>query len=242
MSFKLVLVSLLVVCAAYVLTRLSIAELTGKSIVQQTQPFTRATGTRSLLVLGDSTAYGVGASSPEFSVPGRLSAELNLSVENNSRSGALTREMVEQLSRSTQKRYDMVLLQVGANDVIFQKSLTKAEVSLREALVLAREKSDRVVLLTAGDIGSAEVFFWPLSTLMTYRTELLRTKFMRVSEELGVVYVDIYAYPDAFASDPKKYYAADGLHLSDSGYDFWFGIVLEYVQKKWPEFTETPRS
>ena len=240
MSFK--LLATLLVCG-YLLYSTAIllsAERRAKITVAGTTPYrSQGAHTHSMLVAGDSTAYGVGASAAEFSVPGRLGIALDASVENFSRSGALTKEVVGQLQSAKQSRYDLVLLQVGANDVIFFSSLSGTEQNLREVLKIAKQKSDRVLLLTAGDIGNAELFPWPLSTIISYRTRLLRERFMRVCAEYGVVYVDIYARIDPFASDPQKYYAPDGLHLSDSGYEFWFGIVREYVEQNWPELVRT---
>ena len=208
-------------------------------IIAKSRPFERNDETRAktILVLGDSTAVGVG-SSPEQSVPGRMSAWLDANVENYAKSGARAVDLAAQLSRAKHSRYDFVLIQIGANDVIHFALLDKANANLASALRQAKTLSDRVVVLTAGNIGSAPVFGFPLNWVISARTRALRERFMATTEREGAIYIDIYARPDPFASEPEKYYAPDGLHLTGEGYRFWFSIVKEYVQKKWPEIAE----
>lgn len=239
MSFKLLFVLVVGTYILFVIFSLTAAKQKGMQIVAQTKPFSTESGSVSMLVVGDSTAYGVGASVPEKSVPGLLARHIHASVENYARSGALTRAVPEQLSKAQLKEYDIILIQIGANDVIFGTSLAAADESLREVLSVAKGKSKRVVILTAGDIGSARVFPWPFSKLISYRTRLLRERFMKASTELGVVYVDIYSRPDIFSTDPDRYYTPDGLHPSDGGYAYWFAIVREYVDKEWPELARS---
>ncbi|NBV76823.1 SGNH/GDSL hydrolase family protein [bacterium] len=241
MSFKVIIGFGIGVYIAFIAISLFVAKQWGNEIARNTAPFLREKGSISLLVLGDSTAYGVGASAPDKSVPGRLADFLNGSVENYARSGALTREIRDQFLQSQRSRYDLVLIQVGANDVMFGKSLESAARSLQETIRLVHSKSERVLVLTAGDIGLAEIFPWPLSTIFSYRTRILREAFKRVCVEEKAVYVDIYAQPDIFGTAPHKYYAKDGLHLLDSGYEYWFDIVRGYVEKNWPELTTTAR-
>ncbi|MEN9561552.1 MAG: hypothetical protein RIQ56_825 [Candidatus Parcubacteria bacterium] len=188
---------------------------------------------KTVLVVGDSTAVGVGGKG-ELSVPGRLSQWLNASIENYGKSGARTRDITEQLSRAKLARYDLLLIQIGANDVIYFSSIGRTQQELLEVLHLAKKKSDKVLLLTAGDIGDAPVFSFPINEIFSARTRALRKHFSETAARLGIVYVDIYAKPSPFGSDPTRYYAPDGLHLSGDGYGYWFSIVQKYVQENWP--------
>ena len=189
---------------------------------------------RTMLVLGDSTAVGVG-SPPELTVAGRLSNYLSLNVENHAKSGAVTKDLPGQIAFAKDEKYDLVLIQIGANDVIFFKSIPAAESELRSTIEILKTRSNRIVFLTAGDIGAAPLFPWPIRWIVSSRTRDLRTRFMSVLQNEDVVYADIYSHPDPFASDPQKYYAPDMLHLSGDGYGFWFSVVKEYVDTAWPE-------
>jgi lysophospholipase L1-like esterase len=210
----------------------------GTEIGSHAENFNRAEGGMSVLVFGDSTAVGQGVSDPVFSVAGRVSAWLNASVENYAKSGAVTHDVLDQIAKAQKDRYDLVLIQIGANDVIRFRSLSDAQADLKRILQEATRLSDRVVLLTAGKIGTAP--FFPIITgpLLTHRAAQLRDRFKPTVEGFGAVYVDLFTAADPFASDPKRYYSPDGLHLSDDGYGFWFDQVQQAVIKKWPEFSK----
>ena len=190
---------------------------------------------RTMLVLGDSTAVGVGTS-PDFSLAGLMSAYFSTSVENYAQSGAITEDLGGQVYQAENQHYDLILIQIGANDIIHFRSLTAAAFELEQMLPILKRRSDRILLLTAGDVGNAKIFPWPLNLIISARTRDLRERFIAVAKKENVVYVDIYARPDIFSSDPKRYYAPDMLHLSADGYGYWFSIVKEYVEKNWPEF------
>ncbi len=206
-------------------------------LVARTRSFQRAEGVRSILVVGDSTAVGIGASDPRNTVAGRLSAYLDASVENYAVSGAITSDLAGQIAQAKKSRYDLVLVQIGANDVIKLRSLKVAGESLDAALQTLEGKSDRIVLLTAGKIGKAPLFPWFIGPVFTYRSALLRERFMAITAAHGVTYIDLYSMKDPFNTDPKRYYGPDGLHLADDGYAFWYEAVKAGVALSWPEIT-----
>ncbi len=230
----LILLAISISYFAYVAARISAALIAGAALVLESKPFKRESGKHTILVLGDSTAVGVGSPS-ELSMPGRLSVLMDGAVENRAHSGAKTKHVSLQLSNASRGHYDLILIQVGANDVIWFASLAKASAALVEVLHKARALSDKVVLLTAGDIGDAPVFAWPLNNIISRRTRYLRQRFMAIASQEGVVYADIFARQSPFHLDTTRYYSPDGLHLTGDGYGFWFDIVKEYVDKNWPE-------
>lgn len=207
--------------------RLRAAEAT----IAQTVPYTRtdAPNEKSLLMLGDSTAYGVGAQSPTLSTAGRVGEALGASVENYARSGGKTRELLVQLGKAQRASYDVIVIQVGANDITHFSSSAQTQAELARALKRAKELSPTVVLLTCGNIGNAPLWPWPLGHLYTYRAQVFREKFMATAQEHGVSYIDLFTKPDVFGTDIARYYAPDGLHLSGEGYGVWAGYILEAI-------------
>jgi len=190
--------------------------------------------TRSLLVLGDSTAVGVGTES-KFSVPERVASSIGASVENRARSGARTEELLSQLAAAEHDSYDLILIQAGANDVIFFESLSEAERYMNTLLTQAQKLSDRVVVLTAGRIGDAPLFPYIARPILNIRAANLRKRFSELSKMHSAEYVDLYKLPSPFGSNPEKYYAPDFLHLSAEGYEVWALYVNEAAQARWPE-------
>lgn len=203
----------------------------GVALSAQARSFNREEGVRHVLVVGDSTAVGVGAS-PEGSVPGRLSRELDASIENHAVSGAQTADIASQFQKARRERYDLVLIQVGANDIIRGNSLKKAAENANLFLADAAKLSDRIVLLTAGKIGEAPFFPRVAAPLVTWRAGLLRERFIAVAAKHDVLYVDLFEKAEQFA---KSDYASDSLHLSDSGYAKWFNVIKNDVRARWPE-------
>ncbi|MEK7628668.1 MAG: GDSL-type esterase/lipase family protein [Patescibacteria group bacterium] len=203
-----------------------------KTLVRTAQNFERTEGVVSVLVLGDSTAASVG-SEPALSVPGRLSEALDASVENYATSGAKVRDVRGQLTQAKSEHFDFALIQIGANDVIQFSSLDEVGALLDETLALVGKRADKIIVLTAGKIGDAPLFPLFMRPIYNWRSANLRTQFMMAAEKHGGVYVDIFSRSSPFASDPKKYYAPDFLHLTGEGYGFWFTILRHQVEKKW---------
>lgn len=220
----LIVVGIFVAYVTYEYVRISRLVRIGERLGAEAQPFQKAEGSRAVLVVGDSTAVGVGASA-ELSIAGRISQLLDASVENYAVSGAKTGDVLQQLSRAQKERYDLVLVQVGANDIIRFSSLDTLRGELPLVLAEARKVSDSVVLLTAGKVGEAPFFPRALSWLWTARAGTVREHFMAAAQKHDVVYVDLFSASDPFASDTERYYARDGLHLSKDGYGFWYEEV-----------------
>lgn len=193
--------------------------------------------TKSMLVLGDSLAVGVGAP-PEATIAALLGKSFNANVSNFGKSGAQTKDLEMQLAAAPQKRFDLILIQIGANDIIQMRSLAKAEANMDRALAMVRKKSDRVVFLTSGNVGDAPLWPFPLPYLYEARTRDLRARFMRLAEKHDALYVDLYARGNIFASDPTRFYAADSLHLTSEGYAKWFEIISADIASKWPELVQ----
>lgn len=212
--------------AGYVVYPLARVRHIDATLVRLARPFTLrdVSKKRSFLILGDSTAVGIGTT-PEKSIAGLLSAEFDANVENYAVSGAVSADIKQQAAHALLAQYDLIEIQIGANDIIGFRSLSKAAKSLDTALTSLTKKSTHVVVVTAGDIGKALLFRWPLSRIMSKRTRTLRGLFMEICARHHVTYIDIYSKPDVIASDPSRYHAPDGLHLSADGYAYWYSLI-----------------
>jgi lysophospholipase L1-like esterase len=204
-------------------------------LVENTKPFERTAGAFSILVIGDSTAIGVGSDTPENSVAGRLSQYLDARVENHAVSGAVTADMHEQFSQARESHYDLIVIHTGANDVVRFHSLSGTTALLDILLRDARTRSDRVVLITAGKVGRAPLFPKLFGWMWTLRAHALRDCFIATAQADGAVYINLYSAPDLFSTDPEKYYAADSFHPSQYGYAFWFDQMKDSIAKSWPD-------
>lgn len=220
------LIAALVVLLSYWGIRFYMTVQVSKKIINATVPYEKeASGTGpAVLVLGDSTAVGIGANRPQESVAGRVSAYLAASsVENYARSGAVTNDLPGQIAQATLPRYELILIQIGGNDIIRFMSASRATEHLKHALSLL-PPADKVVIISAGDVGGATLFPFPVRPFHTKLNKEYHAAFAALALEEGVTYVNFADAPSTkkINEDPKTYLAADGLHPSSEGYRLWF--------------------
>lgn len=180
-----------------------------------------------ILVTGDSTAFGTGVSDMKESTAGRLGNDFpEATIQNISENGLKIEGLVEKIkSLPDSSSYDVILIQIGANDVTGVTSLKKVKEDLSQLMKLVTSKSERIIILTSGNIGLSPVFRAPLSQAITKRTLLVREIFLNeVKLHESVQYVDLFkvAEEDIFLTDVDKYYASDYFHPSGDGYGIWY--------------------
>jgi len=179
-----------------------------------------------LLVVGDSTAVGTGASSPSASLAGLLAARFpGLLIENRGSDGASFADVATQLAGD--KPFDMVLVQAGGNDIIRLRDMDAVGRDIERVTALARQHAPLVVLMPAGNVGNAPFFFPPLSWWMTLRSRQLHAHAQASAARAGAVYVSLF---EERANDPFALHrglnAKDGLHPSDAGYRVWMDQLM----------------
>jgi len=199
------------------------AELARRSEALQATPSEPALR---LLVVGDSTAVGTGASSPSASLAGLLAAQFpRLLIENRASDGATFSGLAAQLAGD--KPYDMVLVQAGGNDVIRLRDMDAVARDIERVTALARQRAPFVVLMPAGNVGNAPFFFPPMSWWMTQRARQLHAHVQASAARSGAVYVSLFEERenDPFARQ-RDLNAKDGLHPSDAGYRVWLDQLM----------------
>ncbi len=181
-----------------------------------------------LLVVGDSTAVGAGAIDARASIAGRI-AQVHPGVEivNLGANGARLSDVLEQIRASGADPFDVVLVQAGGNDVIRLASAGRLAEEWGAVARAAAERSPQVILMPAGNVGTAPFFFAPVSWLMTARARTARQIAAAAARETGAVFVDLFHEPeeDPFLRDPGRFYAPDFLHPSDAGYGLWYDAL-----------------
>ena len=184
-----------------------------------------------IVVAGDSTAFGVGAL-PAESTAGRLAAAFpHARVVNVARSGARIGHVVEQLDAIDCKSVDLVLIQACANDVLEFRSVVKVEQDLRAALTRAKSLSRNVVLMPGQNFSVAPFFLRGISRVIMWHAVRIHAVVGRVTQELDVTFVDLFKHPtnECFMAEPRRYYCPDGLHPSGDGYALWFATLVAQV-------------
>ncbi|MEO7762425.1 MAG: GDSL-type esterase/lipase family protein [Casimicrobiaceae bacterium] len=197
-----------------------------RTLAAASEPFSVAptsAGAR-LLIVGDSTGVGTGASSPAMSVAGQLSSRLPaLAIDNVAANGARFADVVAQLDAAGARRYDAVLIMAGGNDVMRLTAETKLRREIEDAAGRATKIAPMVIFMPSGNVGNAPFFFPPVSWWMSARSRLLHGIVREAAARNGAAYVNLYQpkETDPFAKEPKRLHAADGLHPDDAGYRLW---------------------
>ncbi len=185
-----------------------------------------AEGGMSILIAGDSTAVGTGAKRPESTIAGLLAQDFpQTSIVNVAVNGARTKGIMKQFEKVRGSEFDMVLLSTGGNDVWSYTRIKKLGKHLRAVLTEAKELSGhRVIVLFFGNEGSAPFFPRPLRGFLMNRTRRVKDLFAEITNEERVPLIELFTSEDEnpFVVDPKRFFAADGLHPSDAGYWEWY--------------------
>lgn len=186
---------------------------------------------RTIVIAGDSTAFGVGAL-PAESTAGRLAAAFpHARVINVAKSGARIGHVTEQLARIECAHVDLILIQACGNDVLEFRSVEKVEDDLRGAIAKARSLTDNIILMPGQNFSVAPFFLRGLSKIIMRHAIKVHAMVQRVTKELDIIFVDLFHEPaaQAFVHEPKRYYCPDGLHPSGDGYGIWFAVLMASV-------------
>lgn len=202
-----------------------------REIMEHTTPFSLMSEdhTISMLVLGDSTGVGVGADRAEESVAGRVAHHIGATyVENLAEVGAETEDLLEQAEKAKLPHYSLLLVHIGGNDIIQFHSAKKTGRYL-DAFLENAPRADRIIILSAGNVGGATIFPPLFRFLHTSLTLKFHKVFEEVAKKHGGTYVNLYEpfYKDPFLRDPNRYLSMDGLHPSSYGYGLWFEKVKQ---------------
>ena len=211
----------------YVYLPIADAIAKGKVLMTESSPYTQTptSPTMTILVMGDSTAVGTGAT-PGTSVAGRLGADFpQATITNDSKNGEKLDEFLRHLQARKDERYDLIVFQIGANDIVGLTPESKIASELAEALALAHTIAKHTIVMCAGNIGLSPTFRWPLSALYTARSRTVLASYATsVATYPEMRYVNLFHEhgQEIFETDPKRYYALDHFHPSSDGYGVWY--------------------
>lgn len=207
----------------------------GKTLAKNAIPFERqaASSTMRILILGDSTAVGTGSERSDLSIAGRLSAlypEAN--IQNLAVNGLRLEGLLEILeSHKFVERNSLIVVQIGANDIIRLTPMKDVERDIRKILEKLSSQTENLIFLHSGDIGETKIFPVYLRPFLTKRSFEMKDIYKKAASDTGAKYVDLIDSPSrALLRDyPTMYYSEDFLHLNAAGYGLWFADIKNVV-------------
>ncbi len=204
-------------------------------LVEKSSPYERRLpgAPMRVLILGDSTAVGTGATDTADSTAGRFGALypeaeiVNLAVNGLRIKGLLS--ILDGLDQNVS--FDIVLIQIGANDIIRLTPLQEIEKGIAQVLLKTSSIGKTVIVLHSGNIGEAKFFPWFVRPILSSRSLKVRELYKNAAQIHGAKYVDLIDSPIAkqLAEDPNTYYANDKLHLTGEGYGLWFSEIKKLL-------------
>ncbi len=209
-----------------------------KLIIRKTSSFETAprVTTAHFVLYGDSTAYGTGTLDQHNSVAGRLAKDYpHAHIDNKAENGAEIRDVAEKIYEGGEQFYDLAIILIGGNDIVFLRSLKSIKHNLTVLLKKAKEMTNnKVILVSPMNVGSSLMFWFPINILYDWRSRSVRKIFHSVSKSLEVPLVDLFVprREDFFTEDPGLYFAPDNIHYSGEGYGYIYGKIKEVVEKE----------
>lgn len=186
----------------------------------------------SIAWIGDSVAAGVGASGPGDTLPLLVARGLGRAVDLHvfAASGARAADaLADQVPRVEALRPDVVIVEVGANDVIHVTSTFDFRRAYGEILGrVSRLGARHVLALGTPAFGTTPRFLQPLRSIAGWRSRVLDAEVRVAASAFGATYVDIAGGTrPGFDADPASTHADDRFHPNDAGYELWADAVLD---------------
>ncbi|MGH2805915.1 MAG: SGNH/GDSL hydrolase family protein [Actinomycetota bacterium] len=190
-----------------------------------------------LVVLGDSTAAGVGAGDVSNAYPVLLAQRLG--EEHNRRvtltslgvSGARVRTVLtDQIPRVAATHPDLVFVAIGANDVTHVTRLDDVERDMTLLIDRLHDTGAAVVVAGPPDMRAA-AFHEPLRTLVGWRGRKVAETIARAAARRDVPVVPLAERAGPyFAAHPEEAYGGDDFHPGPGGYAAWARAIYPYLE------------
>ena len=183
-----------------------------------------------ILVLGDSTAAGVGAVTQDDALPGNLARRLSAEWERGARwraigeNGATSKDIVRRyLAEASTQAYDFIFVSVGANDALKLRSRRAFRRNFRTILRRLRSVSPRALILVSSLPGFSQ--FDALPNPLRWALGLHSTSLEGVARRFAASEPGVLMSPPAPEYTPG-FFASDGFHPSAQGYREWVEFAL----------------
>lgn len=187
----------------------------------------------SLVMLGDSTATGLGVHTPEETPAALLANGLAaiagrpVRVTNVARSGSRSHALRGRVDRALQARPDVAVIMIGANDVTARVPPAESVRHLGYAVERLRAADAMVVVGTCPDLGSVKSLMPPLRWFARRASRQLAAAQTVAVVEHGARSVSLGdLLGREFAADPLAMFSEDRYHPSARGYAAAAAAVL----------------
>lgn len=190
------------------------------------------------VVLGDSTAAGLGADDPSGAYPTVLAERLAEQLQRRVRlhafgiSGARSADVLrQQVPKAAALDADLVFVGIGANDVTHVTPLDDVRRDIAAAIDALQATGARVVVAGAPDMR-ALAWHQPLRQLAYLRGLQVTRAIEEVARRRGAAVVELAKETGPhFAADPEAHFSEDEFHPSATGYRRWADAIFPVLME-----------
>ncbi len=182
-----------------------------------------------LLVIGDSTAAGVGAPTQVEALPGNLARELSehtgrgVQWRATGRNGATARDLItDHLDEATSGQWDIVFLSIGANDALGLRPRWAFGRDIRTLLTRLREVSPLVLVSSLPAFFRFELLPNPLRWNLYLHSASLEDAARAIVARTPGVHMSPPPPPYT-----EGFFASDLFHPSEVGYRDWARFAVD---------------
>ena len=190
------------------------------------------------VVLGDSTAAGVGAETAAQAYPTLLAERLaargrRVTLVAGGVSGARVADVLsDQVAIAIDAEPDLVFVGIGANDVTHLTPLGDVERDMRALLETLKSRTSAAIVVAGAPDMRAAAFLEPLRSLVGWRGRQVTSVIEEVGRDEGVGVVPLAKRTAKFfVDDPESHYSADDFHPGPAGYARWADAILPELEE-----------
>jgi lysophospholipase L1-like esterase len=191
----------------------------------------------SFVVLGDSTAAGLGAGTPAAAYPSDLARSLasrgrRVHLTAFGISGARVHDVLtDQVPEAVAASPDLVFVGIGANDVTHLTSLDSIRSDTAALLTRLKATGATVVLAGPPDMR-AKAWYEPLRSLAGWRGRQIAATMEAAARSQDVPVVPLARETGPFfAAHPDTAYASDDFHPGPAGYRAWARAIFPVLER-----------
>jgi lysophospholipase L1-like esterase len=183
------------------------------------------------VVLGDSTAAGQGGDYDQgiaVSTARELGKDHRVSMTNLAVSGARTRDVLrDQLAAAERIHPNLVLISLGANDVIHLTLLGSVRRDLQQIVRGLKLSDPSVAIVVTGspDMGAPPRIPRLLRPVASWRTRAINQLFTAVAADEGLSFAPIALETGPLFRSDHSLFFSDRFHPNDRGYATWIPIL-----------------
>jgi lysophospholipase L1-like esterase len=189
-------------------------------------PFATALPGVRIAALGDSLAFGTGASTPQKAFIFRAYEMLRgrrptSEIDNFAMGGSTARDVLRlQVPRLLGTRYDIVVICVGGNDVVRRVSSNDFARTYAQLLTAVRrlQPQARIVCCGVPDVGISPLFTGLDQEDVTQLARADSNAIRAAARAHGASFVDLFAASQSSHAGPDRFLSDDRFHPSDAGY------------------------